>query len=248
MRAWLTGNIQISGPSRSNSPRKRREQQELSRLLPPPVYPVKLEELLILRSTTVPLIKPDVRISRIRLSDRVSSWSHTQARLASNSEPVNEPTTLEPQCPRIAPESPQSVPETSAAPSPIPLPSAFWQALLYGSRDALLSSRDANTALCLVAFELGKGSDVVRFSDSVRVNTLRKMLDQQFGAKAWDVINRLWRAAPPSLGAPTPNEDQSYCSPGLKDCPRSMPAWRREFNQQGESEQRLLESMGSWCG
>jgi len=43
----------------------------------------------------------------------------------------------------------------------------------------------------LVAGELGKDLDVVQFSDSVRVNTLRKMLDQQFGAKVWDVMNRL---------------------------------------------------------
>ena len=131
---------------------------------------------------------------------------------------------------------------------PIPLPSAFWQALFYGSRDALLSSRDANTALCLVAFELGKDSDVVQFSDSVRVNTLRKMLDQQFGAKVWNVMNKLWRAAPASPGAAIPNEDQSQASPGVKDCPRSMPALRREFHQEISNEQRLLEPMGGWCG
>jgi len=112
----------------------------------------------------------------------------------------------------IAAESPQSAPAALPAPSLVPLASAFWQALLYGSCNALVSSMDANTALRLVAFELGKDSDVVRFSDSVRVNTLRKMLDQQFGAKVWDVMDMLLRAAPPSPGAPTPNEDQSHCS------------------------------------
>jgi len=48
--------------------------------------------------------------------------------------------------------------------------------------------------------------------------------------------------------APIQNEDQSHCSPGLKGCPRSMPAWRREFHQEISNEQRLLESMGAWCG
>jgi hypothetical protein len=56
------------------------------------------------------------------------------------------------------------------------------------------------------------------------------------------------RAAPASPSAPIPNADQSHCSPGLKDCPRSIPAWRREFHQEISNEQRLLESMGAWCG
>ena len=78
------------------------------------------------------------------------------------------------------------------------------------------------------------------FPDSVRVNTLRKMLDQQFGAKVWDVMDMLLRAAPPSPGAPTPNEDQSHCSLGVQDCPRSMPAWRRD------SIERSVTSNNCW--
>jgi hypothetical protein len=132
--------------------------------------------------------------------------------LSPNSEPANEPPTREPQPLTNAPES-QSAPAALPSPSPIQLPSAFWQALLYGSPDALLSPRDANTALRLVACELGKDSDVVLFTDTVRVNTLRKMLDQQFGAKVWDVMNRLWRATPASPGAPAANEDQSQLAP-----------------------------------
>jgi hypothetical protein len=112
----------------------------------------------------------------------------------------------------------------------------------------MLSPGDANTALRLVARELAKDLDVIEFTDSVRVNTLRKMLDQQFGAKAWDVMNRLWRATPASPGAPAPNEDLSHCSPGVRECPRSMPAWLREFHQQISQEQRLLQSMGGWPG
>ena len=86
------------------------------------------------------------------------------------------------------------------------------------------------------------------FPDSVRVNTLRKMLDQQFGAKVWDVMDMLLRAAPPSPGAPTPNEDQSHCSLGVQDCPRSMLARRREFHREVGNEQQLLEGIGDWCG
>jgi hypothetical protein len=63
--------------------------------------------------------------------------------------------------------------------------------------------------------------------------------DQQFGAKVWDVVNKLWRAAPPSPGAPQPNEDQSRLTPGLSACPRSVPAWRQEFHQEYNHEQRL---------
>ena len=118
------------------------------------------------------------------------------------------------------------------------MPSAFWQALLYGSRDALVSSTDANTALRLVARELSTHCNGADFIETVQAGALRKALSERFGAKVWDVVNKLWRAAPASPGAPTPNEDQSYCSPGLKDCPRSMPAWRREFHQ----EARLLYS------
>jgi hypothetical protein len=55
----------------------------------------------------------------------------------------------------------------------------------------------------------------------------------------WDVMNMLLRAAPPSPGAPTPNEDQSHCSLGVQDCPRSMPAWRREFHREVGNEQQL---------
>jgi hypothetical protein len=106
----------------------------------------------------------------------------------------------------------------------------------------------ATNAVRLIACELGKDSDVVEFTESVRVSALRKVLDERFGAKAWEVTNKLWRAAPASPDAPIPHEDQSHCSPGVRDCPRSMPAWRREFHQEISNEQRLLESMGGWCG
>ena len=127
------------------------------------------------------------------------------------------------------------------------LASAFWQGVLFGSPDALLSAGDVNIALRLVARELGKDLDVTQFRENLRVNTLRKMLDG-WGAEVWQVMNKLWRAAPPSPGAPVPNKDQSHCSPGVQECPRSMPAWRRELHQEYNHEQRLLESIGAWSG
>jgi hypothetical protein len=153
--------------------------------------------------------------------------------------------------PSIAPGFPQSVQEVPSvtAPSITLLPSGWWQALLYGSRDAMLSAVDVNIALQLVARKLGKDSDVPEFSGSVRVNTLRKTLDERFGAaQTWRVMNELWRAAPGSLGAPEANVNQSYCTSGVWECPRSMPAWRREFHQEVSDEQRLMESLGGWCG
>ena len=124
---------------------------------------------------------------------------------------------MEPQPLAVAPESPHL-----PVPSPMPvLASAFWQALLYGSRDALVSPTDANTAVRLVARELGKDLALAQFTESLRVNTLRKILDG-CGAEVWQVMNKLWRAAPPSPDAPVPNEDQSHCSPGVEDCPPSM--------------------------
>jgi hypothetical protein len=165
-----------------------------------------------------------------------------------NPESAHAPRAVEPQPVANAPESPQNIPTALPAPSPIPLASAFWQGLLYGSRDALLSPADANTALRLVAHEVSTHCSGADFSETVRAGALRKALSERFGAKVWDVMNRLWRAAPVSPGASIPNEDQSHCSPGLKDCPPSMSVWRQEFNQEVSNEQRLLESMGGWCG
>jgi hypothetical protein len=150
----------------------------------------------------------------------------------------------------IAPGSSQSAPEALPAPSPPtpPLASAFWQALLYGSPDALVPAIDANTALRLVAHKLSTQYNGADFTETVRVDALRKALLSRFGAKAWDVMNKLQRGAPASADAPAPNEDQSHCSSGVRDCPRTMPAWRREFHQEASNERRLLESMGGWCG
>jgi hypothetical protein len=167
--------------------------------------------------------------------------------LSPNSEPANEPPTCEPQPLTNAPES-QSAPAALPSPSPIQLPSAFWQALLYGSPDALLSPRDANTALRLVACELGKDSDVVLFTDTVRGQHAAQDVGSAVRSKSVGCYEQVVAS----------NSGQSRCarcerrpepiSPGVKDCPRSMPAWRREFHQEISNEQRLLESFGGWCG
>jgi hypothetical protein len=85
---------------------------------------------------------------------------------------------VEPQPLANAPESPQSAMETSAdLPSIAPeLPASWWQGLLYGSPDALLSPGDANTALRLVAHELLTHCDGADFTETVRAGALRKAL------------------------------------------------------------------------
>src|SRR6516164_2241991 len=150
--------------------------------------------------------------------------------------------------PTIAPESPQSAPAALSAPSPIPLASAFWQSLLFGNPDSLVSSSDATRALQLVSDKLGFPIADGETIDTERAGQLRKLLRHRFGpADAEQTIAALWRAAPANPDAPAPNEDQSQASPGPRDCPPSMPAWRRELHQEISNEQRLLEGIG-WCG
>jgi hypothetical protein len=71
-------------------------------------------------------------------------------------------------CPRIAPESPENAPAVLSDPSSTPPRGAFWQALLYGSPDALVSPSEANTAVRLVASELSTDLDVIEFTESIR--------------------------------------------------------------------------------
>ena len=84
---------------------------------------------------------------------------------------------------------------------------------------------------------------------ALRGGELRKLLGERFGhAEAEQTMAGLWRAASVEPGALQSNEDPSRLTPGVRDCPRSMPAWRREFHQEISNQQRLLESMGGWCG
>jgi hypothetical protein len=144
----------------------------------------------------------------------------------------------------IAPESPQSVREALPAPSPPtpPLASAFWQALLYGSPDALVSPSEANTALRLVASELSTDLDVIEFTESIRGQHAAR-----FGAGAWPAMNKVWRSALASPGAPRPS-DHSQLSPGPLPVGRSQPRWIRELNESGGLEREWLIKKGLWCG
>ena len=107
---------------------------------------------------------------------------------------------------------------------------------------------DANTALRLVAGELEKDLDVVEFTECVRVNTLRKMLDERFGADAWPAMNKLWRSAPPSPGAPRPSEDQSREPAGSLPAGCNQPRWIGELNEPGGAERAWMIENGLWCG
>jgi hypothetical protein len=168
----------------------------------------------------------------------------------SSSEFSNQTPTADPQR-LMVPAAPLSTSAALSAPLPIPpeLPGSWWQALLYGSRDAMLSPVDANTALRLVGRELAKDLDVVDFTESVQVNALRKTMDQCFGATAaWQAINKLWRAAPSSPDAPQPGKDESKESPGSLPASRNQPQWIRELNEPDGAERSWLIENGLWCG
>jgi hypothetical protein len=38
------------------------------------------------------------------------------------------------------------------------------------------------------------------------------------------------------------------CTPGVSECPRSMPAWRSELNDPGDSGMQWQIENGCWCG
>jgi hypothetical protein len=123
------------------------------------------------------------------------------------------------------------------------------EGVLFGSPDALLSAGDVILAFRLVAEQLQIPMQQSNPFGSMRAGALRKLFRERFGhVEAEQAMVALWRSTPREAGTPVPNEDQSQASPGVRDCPRSMPAWRREFHQEVSQEQRLLESMGGWCG
>jgi hypothetical protein len=115
---------------------------------------------------------------------------------------------------------------------------------LYGSRDAIVSPTDATLAVQLIARELGVNCDGSDFTESVRVHTLRKIIDARFGASAaWQGMNKAWRAAPASPGAPAPNIDQSQLPPGsLSDS--SSPRWIESLYDSSRVEREWLEDLG----
>jgi hypothetical protein len=160
------------------------------------------------------------------------------ADISASSEPARETPTAEPQAPEALP-----------APPPIPpLPSSFWQALLFGNPDGLIPVCDATGALHLISNKLRIPITQDETIGVLRAGQLRKMLRSRFGARdAERAMSELWRSAA-SPGVPEVNVDQSHCTPGVWECPRSMPAWRRELNDPVDGEMQWQIENGCWCG
>jgi hypothetical protein len=112
--------------------------------------------------------------------------------------------------------SPQSDFGVARVPPPIPpLPGSFWQAVLYGSPDSLLSAADSTRALQLIADKLGAPTVEGEMLGALRAAQLRKLLRERFGPlEAEGAIAALWRRAPASPGVPQSAEDQSQLPPG----------------------------------
>jgi hypothetical protein len=129
-------------------------------------------------------------------------------------------------------------PKEAKGPATIPpLPASWWQGLLYGSPDAMLSAADATRAMHLIAQALGVNSGPSEFSAGVRGVALRKILDERFGAgQAWRAMNELWRSASPSPGAPSPNQDQSQMTPGSWPVSPDQPRWATQLNEPGGTD------------
>jgi hypothetical protein len=93
----------------------------------------------------------------------------------------------------------------------------------------------------LIAQALGVERGPSEFSEGVRVAALRKLLEAHFGAaQAWQAMNELWRSAPASPGVLEVNVDQSHCTPGAWECPRSCRPGA------GNSIMRLVTSSDCW--
>jgi hypothetical protein len=159
-----------------------------------------------------------------------------------NPEPANE--TVESQGSLDAPEFSENACEALSAPLPIPPPSsAFWQSLLFGNPDALVSGSDATRAIVLVSDKLGIPIGEGETIGTLRAGQLRKMLGERFGPNVWDVMNKLWRSAPASSGAPQPNVDQSDLPPGLNQI-ADQPRWVRDLHDPVRVEREWLRDLG----
>ena len=156
----------------------------------------------------------------------------------------------ETQCPPLAPESLQDAPEMLPAPPPTPLlESGFWQRILFGNPDSFVPGSEATRALQLVSDKLGIGRVEDQTIETLRAAQLRKLLHSRFGpSQAERIMLELWSAAPVDPRAPQPGDDQSHCTPGVWECSRSMPAWRRELNDPVDGEMQWQIENGCWCG
>jgi hypothetical protein len=130
-------------------------------------------------------------------------------------------------------------------PAIAPANSAFWQTLLYGNPDGLVSSTDATIALRLVAERIGITIDQSETIPTLRAGELRKLLRERFGpAMAEQTFAVLWRSAPPPPGAPAPAPDQSQLPPGSWVDGQPQPRWARDLHDPDRAEQEWLSDLG----
>jgi hypothetical protein len=149
----------------------------------------------------------------------------------------------------IAPGSPQSACTTLPAPLSIPAiaprNSAFWQALLYGNPDGLVSSTDATNALRLVAERIGITIDQSETIPTLRAGQLRKLLQNKFGQlQAEQAFAVLWRGAPPPPGALAPAPEESQPPPGSRVDSQPQPRWARALHDPDRAQQEWLSDLG----
>jgi hypothetical protein len=157
---------------------------------------------------------------------------------------------LPPEWPLNAPSPSDSVVGVEKASLPTqPLSGAFWQGVLYGSPDALLSSRDAHSAFRLVAEQLQIPIEEGETLDTIRAGQLRKALRSRFGYGAAEgAMAALWRAAPLTEGCPLPNPEERDRAPGPLPVSPSQPQWMVELNAPGGTEREWLVQNGLWGG
>jgi hypothetical protein len=83
--------------------------------------------------------------------------------------------------------------------------SSFWQGVLFGNPDSLVSGSAATSALRLVADRLGIPIAQNETILTLRAGQLRKLQREKFGpSKAEQTMATLWQAAPASPDAPRP--------------------------------------------
>jgi hypothetical protein len=179
--------------------------------VPKPVSPEQMAQLeCAIKERRADLEKGSWRASAEWLEENFEEFREPRKASPPSSESAKEAPTVEPQRLANAPESSENVQTTLPAPSPIPLASSFWQALLFGNPDSLVSSSDATRALQLVSGKLGVPIREPERVSTMRAGQLRKLLRDRFGpADAEQTTAALWRSAPSSPGTPQPNDDQT---------------------------------------
>jgi hypothetical protein len=122
------------------------------------------------------------------------------------------------------------------------LASAFWQSLLFGNPESLVSSSDATRALQLVLDKLGVPIADDETISTLRAGQLRKLLRERFGsAIAAQTMVALWRAAAASLGVPNIDQSQLTQRPLSDSRP---PRWVESLHDPSRIEREWQEDLG----